>query len=89
MSGAAIGLGPTTMRFQLIGIRRDLKRASEKLRAEVPGGTTSRFRDARLVLASRRNSNTLIMAFGSFAKWLAKHSALEPAEVVTSELFKC
>ena len=78
MSGAATGSGPTTMRFRLIGIRKDPKRAKEKRRAEAPGGTKSRFHVARHVPASRRNSNTLITAFGSFAKWLAKHSALSP-----------
>jgi hypothetical protein len=72
MSGAATGTGPTTMRFHLIGIRRDRKKAREKLRAEVPGGTKSKFHDARHGPASRRNSNTLIMAFGSFATGLAE-----------------
>lgn len=70
MSGAATGTGPTTMRFLLIGIRRDPQKATGKLRAEVPGGTKSKFHDARHGPASRRNSNTLIMAFASFATGL-------------------
>jgi hypothetical protein len=75
MSGVAIGSGPTTIRFHLTGIRRDRQRAPEKHRAEVPGGTTSRSHDVQHVPASRRNSNTLTMAFGSFATGFAKHCA--------------
>jgi hypothetical protein len=74
MSGAAIGTKPTTMPYLQIEIRKDRKKAREKLRAEVPGDTKSRFHDARHVLASRRNSATPIMAFGSFATGLAEHS---------------
>src|ERR1700677_1895467 len=66
-SGAAIGSRPTTIRFPLIEIRGGLKRAAEKHHAEVLGGTKSRSHDVRPVPAFRRNSNTLIMAFG----WLA------------------
>jgi hypothetical protein len=75
MSGVAIGSGPTTIRFHRIGIRRGRKRAPEKRRAEVPGGTRSRSHDVRHVPAFRRNSNTPIMAFGSFARGFAEHSA--------------
>jgi hypothetical protein len=67
MSGAVIGMKPTTMPYHLIEIRRDPKKAREELHAEVPGDTKSRFHDARHVPASRQNSVTLIMAFGSFA----------------------
>ena len=67
MSGVAIGSEQTTIRFLLTGIRRDRKKATEKHRAEVRGGTKSRSHDVRHVPAFRRNSNTLIMAFG----WLA------------------
>jgi len=72
MSGAAIGTKPTTMPYPRIEIRKDRKKAKEKLRAEVPGDTKSRFHDARHVPASRQNSVTLIMAFGSFATGLAE-----------------
>jgi formylglycine-generating enzyme required for sulfatase activity len=44
----------------------------ENLRAEVPGGTKSRFHDAQHVQASRRNSSTLIMAFAPFATGLVE-----------------
>jgi hypothetical protein len=60
------------MPYHLIEIRKGRKKAREKLRAEVPGDTKSRFHDARHVPASRRNSVTLIMAFGSFATALAE-----------------
>jgi hypothetical protein len=55
------------MGFYPIGIRKCRQKARQKLRAEVPGGTISRFHDARHVPASRPNSNTLITAFGSYA----------------------
>jgi hypothetical protein len=74
MSGAAIGTKPITMPCHLIEIRKGRKKDREELRAEVPGDTKSRFRDARHVLASRRNSVMLIMAFGSFATGLAEKS---------------
>jgi hypothetical protein len=60
------------MRFHLIAIRKDRQKAREKLRAEVPGGTKSRFHDALHAPASRRNSNTLIMASGWFATGLVE-----------------
>ncbi len=63
MNGVAIGTPPTTIRFPLIGIRRDRMRAAEKHRAADPGGTRSRSLDVRHVPAFRRNSNTLTMAF--------------------------
>jgi hypothetical protein len=72
MSGVVIGSGPTTIRFRQIGIRRDRKKASEKLRAEDPGGTTLKSPDVRRDPAFRRNSDTLIMASASFAVGLAK-----------------
>ena len=78
MSGVATGSGPTTIRFRPIGIRRDRKKASEKLRAEDPGGTTSRSPDVRRDPAFRRNSNTLIMAFGWFAMSFAKQNSEKP-----------
>ena len=65
MSGVAIGLQPTTTKAHRIEIRRGRKRAPEKLRVEVLGGTRSRSRDARLAPAFRQNSNTRTMAFGS------------------------
>jgi hypothetical protein len=64
------------MRFHLIGTRKDRKKAREERRAEVPGDTTSKFQDVRHVPASHRNSNMLIMVFGSLAMGFAKHSAL-------------
>ena len=66
-SGVVTGSTPATMRSHLSGIHEDRKKAREKRRAEDPGGTTSRSHDVRRVPASRRNSNTLIMAFGSSA----------------------
>ena len=54
MSGVAIGLQPTTTKAHRIEIRRGRKRAPEKLRVEVLGGTRSRSRDARLAPASAR-----------------------------------
>jgi hypothetical protein len=68
MSGAAIGLRPTIMLFHLSGIQTAPKKAQEKRRAEVPGGIRSKFHGAQHVPASRPNSNTLIMDFGSSAK---------------------
>ena len=73
MSGVVTGSGPTTIRFRQIGIRRDRKRASEKLRAEDPGGTKLKSHDVRRDPAFRRNSVTLIMAFVSFAVVLSEH----------------
>ena len=67
MSGVVTGSTPATMRSHLSGIHKDPKKAREKRRAEDPGDTTSRCHDVRRVPASRRNSNTLIMAFGSSA----------------------
>ena len=67
MSGVVTGSTPATMRSHLSGIHEDRKKAREKRRAEDPGGTTSRSHDVRRVPASRRNFNTLIMAFGSSA----------------------
>jgi hypothetical protein len=60
------------MRFHLIGIRWGRQKAREKLRAEVPGDTKSRFHDARHARASRQNSNMLITAFESFATGLGE-----------------
>jgi hypothetical protein len=71
MSGAAIGSRSTTMRFHLSGIQTAPKKAQGERRAEVPGGIRSRFHGAQHVPASRRNSNTLIMGFGSSAKALS------------------
>ena len=67
MSGVVTGSTPTTMRSHPSGIHKDRKKAREKRRAEDLGGTTSKSHDVRRVPASRRNSNTLIMAFGSSA----------------------
>jgi len=67
MSGVVTGSTPATMRSHLSGLHKDRKKAREKRRAEDPGGTTSRSHDVRRAPASRRNSNTLIMAFGSSA----------------------
>src|SRR5215475_12513872 len=64
MSGVVTGSTPATIQSHLSGIHEDRKKASEKRRAEDPGGTTSRSHDVRRGPASRRNSNTLIMAFG-------------------------
>jgi hypothetical protein len=72
MSGAVTGSGPPTMRFHQIGIRRDRKKASEKLRAGDPGGITLNSHDVRRDPAFRRNSSTLIMASASFAVGLAE-----------------
>lgn len=82
MNGAATGSMPTTMRFHLVAIRKDRKKAREKLRAEVHGGTKSRFHDARHALASRQNSNMLITGFGSFVTELE----FEPAHLNSSSL---
>jgi hypothetical protein len=67
MSGVVTGSTPATMRSHQSGIHKDPKKACEKRRAEDPGDTTSRSHDVRRVPASRRNSNTLIMPFGSTA----------------------
>src|ERR1700679_1773116 len=75
-SGVATGLAPITAASHLIGIRGDRKRAAEKHRAEVPGGTTSRSPDVRHVPAFRRNSNTRITASGWPAARFAEPSAL-------------
>ena len=51
------------MRFPLIGIRADRKRATAKHRAEAPGGTTSKSHVVRHVPAFPRNSSMRIMVF--------------------------
>ena len=88
MSGAATGMGPTTMRFRLIGIRRGRQKEREKRRAEVPGGTRSRFHDALPVPASRRNSNTLIMLPGRLRRKraLAKFTHCRPWHIAELKL---
>jgi len=76
MSGAVTGSTAPTIRFRPPGIRRVQKKASEKPRAVVRGGTTSGSHDVRRVPASRLNSNTLTTAFASSAIALIEHSAL-------------
>jgi hypothetical protein len=73
MSGVVTGSAPTTIRFRQVGILRDRKKASEKLHAEDPGGTTLKPPDVRRDPVFRPNSDTLIMAFASFAVVLGEH----------------
>src|SRR5215471_9012097 len=87
MSGVVTGSTPATMRSHLSGIHKDRKKAREKRRAEDPGGTISRSHDVRRVPAFRRNSNTLIMAFGSSAVGRAE-STLSGYECVLVEVFE-
>ena len=80
MSGVVTGSTRATMQSHLSGIHKDRKKAREKRRAEDPGGTISRSHDVRRVPASRRNSNTLIMAFGSSAVGRAGSHPEQPIE---------